>query len=381
MDRETRGVRLFRLFGVDVHVDFSWLILVALVVWTMGRVFFAPQYAEAPRLLWSLAVAASLLLFISILFHELSHAITSNRLGLRVDRITLFLFGGVAEIDEEPKEPRSELLIAAAGPVASLALWALFEGVASAGYAMGSAPAVSLFTAVARLNLALALFNLIPGFPLDGGRILRAILWWRSGSFRNSTDVASKFGKAFGYLLMFTGAVQVMQGSFIAGVWTIVIGMFIRTAAQHNYRRVLMEEVLQGIAVRDVMGRNVLAVNERETLESIVEQKFLHHKFTDYPVVDLAGNVVGVVDFEHVREVSREDRLRHSAVDVMRAISTAILPRPGSRAVDALATMATLGLHRLPVVDEAGHLAGIISEGDILSTFRIRSDLEEKAAA
>lgn len=381
MDSGSRGVKLFRIFGVQVHIELSWLILLALVVWTMGRVFFGPLYGSEPRLVWSLAILASLLLFASILFHKLSHAVASNRLGVRVDRITLFVFGGIAHMEDEPKEPRTDLLIAAAGPASSLVLWSVFEGAASLAEIAGALPAMSLFTTLARLNLALALFNLVPGFPLDGGRILRALVWWSTGNVRRATDIAAKGGTALGYLLMFTGLLQIVEGSFLGGVWTILIGTFIRAAAKHSYRRVLMEDVLQGIAVSDVMGRNVLAVGERESLELIIEQKFLHHKFTDYPVVDLAGNVVGVVDFDQVRDVPREERLRRSAIDVMRTLSAATLPRPGSRALDALATMTTLGLHRLPVVDEAGQLAGIVSEGDIISTFRIRSDLEEKAAA
>lgn len=376
-----RGIQLFRAFDISVQLDYSWFIFFALVTWTFGSVYL-PH--EAPglsgSLKWSLAVAAALLLFFSVLFHEMSHAVTSNHLGFPIKKITLFIFGGVAHMKEEPDEPKTEFLVAGAGPLASLALWGVFELLAVVAAIADVMPAALIFSTVGWLNLWLAIFNLVPGFPLDGGRLLRAAIWWKTKDLKRATNIAAKMGEGFAYFMMALGAVSLFGGrsGWIQGIWNILIGIFLKAAAEQSYQHVLMEEVLQGIRVSEIMGKQVLSVLEDEPLGKMIEQKFLHHKFTAYPVLNKEGYVVGVVDLRDVIEVRRDQREDKSALDVMHLIPLAHLPRPNTDAFDALREMLSLGLQQLPVVDEEGKLAGIITRRDIMSMFQIRTDLAEE---
>jgi Zn-dependent protease/predicted transcriptional regulator len=375
-------IRLWRAFGVSVYLDYSWFIFFFLVVWTFGRVYFRSTYPGfAPTAAWILAVAAAILLFASVVFHELSHAVVSNRLGFPIRRITLFIFGGVAHMHTEPDNPRTEFEVAAAGPIASVFLWFLFvqaEGVATAArWAAGE----SLFGVLATLNLVLALFNLVPGFPLDGGRLLRSTVWWKTRNHKRATSWAAKGGEIFGYVLMVVGIISIFLDparGWLNGIWYILIGIFIRNAAEQSYQHVMIEEVLEGIRVSEVMGANAIVVKEEENLSRMVQEKFMHHKFTAYPVVSKEGRVIGIVELEGVSAVARPDREQRTAADVMKRIPTARLAHPSTRASTALKHMISLGLDHLPVVDEHGVLSGIVTRSDIMNMFQIRSDLGDE---
>jgi len=378
-----RGIRLFRVFGVSVYLDYSWFIFFFLVVWTFGRFYFPRQGQHfAPTQAYALAGGAAVLLLFSVIFHELSHAVTSNRFGTPIRRITLFIFGGVAHMHKEPDDPRTEFLVAGAGPLSSLVLWVVFGLSARGAESSGASAAQSLFHVVSHLNLVLAIFNMVPGFPLDGGRLLRAAIWWRTRNFRRATNIAAKTGEGFGYLLMLVGLVYLFRSSsltgYIGGVWYILIGVFIRMAAEKSYQTVLMEEVLDGILVSDVMGYNVLSVHQNDSVESLVAGTFLHHKFTAYPVVDDQQQVVGVIELADVRKVPREQREQRMVVDLMRGVANERLPRLETEAMAALKEMLAMGEHRLPVVDENGRLAGIISRSDIMNMFQIRNELADE---
>jgi len=377
------GIRLFRLFGVTVFLDYSWFVFFFLVVWTFHGFYLPAQHAAATGpLLWVLAVVATVLLFFSVVFHELSHAVVSNRLGFPIRKITLFIFGGVAHMNAEPNSARTEFLVAGAGPLSSFSLWLFFLLLSSLCRATGAPSAFIVFAVVAQLNLVLALFNLVPGFPLDGGRILRSLIWWKTHSLKRATNFAAKGGEIFAYLLMIFGVLSIYSEQtprgWITGIWYILIGVFVKNAAEQSYEHVLLEEVLAGISVGEVMGSNVLSVSREDSLDMLVEQKFMHHKFTLYPVVDQEGRVVGIVDFEDIRKVAREDRDDRAVSDVMHVIPRVKLPTAATDATQALKSMLVLGLARLPVIDEAGLLAGIVTKSDIMSMFRIRADLGDE---
>jgi Zn-dependent protease/CBS domain-containing protein len=376
-----RGIRLFRAFGVTVQLDYSWFIFFILVSWTFGHFYFPHYYGDLPRVtLWTSAVTATILLFASVLFHEMSHAITSNRLGFPIKRITLFIFGGVAHMKSEPDNPRTEFAVAAAGPVSSLFLWLAFFGVAIAARIANAPEVAAVAEVLAEVNLVLALFNLVPGFPLDGGRLLRSAIWWKTNNLRRATNIAAKLGEGFAYLLMLVGALNFFVGrsGWINGLWYILVGVFLKGAAEQSYRHVLLEEVLQGIRVGDIMGQNRLAVTEDENLLHLVEEKFLHHKFTSYPVLNSEGYVVGLIDLKDIKGVPKEQRDAKAVTEVMRLIPLAHLPRTDTTAFDALREMLTLGVANLPVVDGDGRLAGIVTRADIMSMFQIRSDLADE---
>ena len=377
------GIRLFRIFDVTIVLDYSWFVFFFLVVWTFHRFYLPAQHVVATgAMLWILAVAAALLLFLSVVFHELSHAVVSNRLGFPIRRITLFIFGGVAHMNAEPNSARTEFLVAGAGPLSSLTLWGFFLMLSVLSQAAGFSAGFTLFAVVAQLNLALALFNLVPGFPLDGGRLLRSLVWWKTHSFKRATNFAAKGGEIFAYALMILGVLSIYSEQtprgWISGIWYILIGVFVKNAAEQSYEHVLLEEVLAGISVSDVMGSNVLSVSSQESLDDLVEQRFMHNKFTLYPVVDQTGRVLGIVDLDDIKKVPRAQRDGRAVSDVMHAIPRLKLPTPATEATQALKAMLSLGLARLPVIDEAGLLAGFVTRSDIMAMFRIRADLGDE---
>ncbi|MGH9456840.1 MAG: site-2 protease family protein [Thermoanaerobaculia bacterium] len=375
-------IRLFRAFGVSVYLDYSWFIFFFLVIWTFGRIYFRIQEPRfSPVASWVLAVAAAILLFGSVTFHELAHALVSNRLGFPIRRITLFVFGGVAQMHREPDDPKTEFEVAAAGPIASVFLWFLFLQASNVTEALRWDAGESLFRVLSQLNLVLAIFNLVPGFPLDGGRLLRSTVWWKTRNLKKATAWAAKGGEIFGYALMFVGVASIFLDptrGWLNGIWYILIGIFVRHAAEQSYQHVLIEEVLEGIRVSEVMGATSLVVKEDEPLTRLVAEMFLHHKFTAYPVLAAEGKVVGIIELEGVSAVARPDRAQTSVRDVMKRIPTARLAHPTMRASTALKHMISLGLDHLPVVDEKGALVGILTRSDIMSMFQIRSDLGEE---
>ena len=256
----TDHVQIARVIGIPIYLHFSWLIIFALIVWTLSTGYFPAHYPDLPASsAWAKGLVASLLFFVSILLHELGHAVVALRHGLRTRSITLFIFGGVAELEKDPSDGRAELWMAAAGPLVSLALAGLF-------YACGALPFIGPQTAavakyLAVINLMLALFNLVPAFPMDGGRLLRGALWGPLGKAR-ATLIASGAGTLFAFFLIFTGAFSLLRGDALSGVWYILIGWFIKDASSASYQQVRLDEALRGVTVRDAMVQAVATLPE-----------------------------------------------------------------------------------------------------------------------
>lgn len=373
--------RLFRTFGVSVYVDYSWFIFFFLMVWTFGRVYFRiADPGFTPTMAWILGTSAAILLFVSVTLHELSHAVVSNRLGFPIRRITLFIFGGVAHMRSEPTSARTEFEVAAAGPIASILLWLLFAEAADIARVLTWDAGESVLRVTSRLNLALALFNLVPGFPLDGGRLFRSTVWWKTRDFKKATSWAARGGEIFGYLLMFGGIATIFLDparGWLTGIWYVLIGIFVRNAAEQSYQHVLIEDLLEGIRVSEIMGTNALVVSEHEPVSTLVG-KFMKHKFTAYPVLSPDGKVIGIVELESVSGVPKPERDTTTAIDVMKRVPTARIGHPTMRASIALKHMISIGLDHLPVVDDQGVLVGIVTRSDIMNMFQIRSDLGEE---
>lgn len=372
-----RGIQLFRAFGVEVQLDYSWFIFFSLVTWTLGALYLPRAWPEfGPGVRWVSAVIAALLVFSSVLFHEMAHAVVSNGLGFPIKRITLFIFGGVAHMNSEPRDPGTEFKVAAAGPLSSLFLWVSFFILAMLARDAELAPPYAILAMLAQTNLYLALFNLVPGFPLDGGRLLRAGLWWKFGDLKRATNIAAKGGELFAWFLMALGVFNFFAGGgWIYGLWYVLIGIFLKGAAEQSYQHVLMEDVLQGIQTREIMGNNVMSVRESDPVEHLIREKFLHHKFTAYPVLNSAGLVVGVIDLQGITSISPDARQGTSVDQVMHLIPLAHLPNPETDAFTVFREMLSLGVDQLPVIDAEGRLAGIVTRTDIMSMFQIRSDL------
>jgi Zn-dependent protease len=374
----SKPLTLFRIFGFEVKADWSWLILGALIVWSLAQGLFPAWYQGlAPAAYWAMGVAGAIGLFLSIVFHELWHSLIARRYGLDMRGITLFLFGGVAEMGDEPPSPKAEFFLAVAGPVSSVVLAAAFLAVShftSAGRPL--TPVTGILNYLGYLNFVLAAFNLIPAFPLDGGRVLRAILWGAWNDLRRATRIASSVGAAVGVALMVLGAVQFFMGRSVGGLWMLIIGMFVRNAARSSYQQLLFRRALEGVPVRKFMAVDAVTVPPATTVAKLIEDYIYKHHFKLYPVVD-GETLVGCVTLDQVKELSPEDRPVRKVGDLVRGCTPENTVGPDEDVMKALAQMQRTGRSRL-IVAKDGKLAGVIALKDIMGYIALKLDLEEK---
>jgi Zn-dependent protease/predicted transcriptional regulator len=371
-----RGIPLFTVLGIRVIADYSWFLIVALIAGTLTVASFPSALpGRSVPVYIALGIITAFFFFASVLVHELAHSVVAVLNGIPVRKITLFLFGGVAEITKEPPDPKTELKVALAGPATSAVLAAAFWGTV---FLMGpdtSRPGLQLaFLHLAVANTSLLVFNLLPGLPLDGGRVLRAVLWRNSRNLRRATYVASMAGKVLAGLLIVAGLFAILSGSFIIpGVWFIFIALFLRQAADSSYRQIVMKETLAGIRVATVMTREVVTVSPEISLAELIDRFLLRHHFTCYPVLE-NGHPVGVITIKLVKHVPRGDWGTTSVAEAMLPITEATSLSPDDDIPTAIQKMASSGLGRLPVVAD-GQLVGIVSRRDIMAYLQIRSDL------
>ncbi len=304
--RTTGGaLRIGRVLGIELRLDTSWFVIFILISWSLASNTFPlghPGWASG--LYWLLAVATSLLFFASVVVHELAHGVVAQANGVPVRDITLFIFGGVATLSREPRRPRDEFLIALAGPAASLGLAAGFGALWRVS-GTASAPLHALAGWLAMVNLSLALFNLVPGFPLDGGRVFRALVWGLTGDLQRATRIAANLGRivAFGFIAW--GVWQIFAGNWAGGLWIAFIGWFLHNAAAGTYRQTVLDDLLAGHTAREVMLTDCPQVPRRLTLDVLVEQIVLPSGRRCFPVVE-EGQLVGLVTLHQIQRVPRE---------------------------------------------------------------------------
>jgi len=370
-----RKIKLFDLLGFEVGIDISWVLLAILVVWSLALGYFPAFHPNlSPSAYWWMAVVGAIGLFFSIIFHEFSHALVARRYGLRISGITLFLFGGVAQMAEEPKDPKTELLMAAAGPIASFVLAGVFYLIHMASVGLGAPVTFSAVVSyLALINAILGGFNLVPAFPLDGGRVLRAALWMRSGNLRQASRTASRTGAALGVGLMVLGGFNVITGNFIGGMWWFLIGLFVRGAAGSSYQQSVAKELLSGVKIAQIMTRDPVAVGPQITLANLVGDYFYrtHHKL--YPVVD-DGQLIGAVTLREVGQVPEEERGTVPVGQVMQPVGPENTVQAKRDAMEVMAEMQR-GRSRLIVVD-GRRLVGIVALKDIARYLSMRLELE-----
>lgn len=375
----TKSITLFRLFGFQVKIDLTWLFLALLVSWTLAERVFPPLYRGlTPLTYWMMGVAGVIVLLFSIVFHELSHSLVARHFGFPIKGITLFIFGGVAEMDEEPPTAKAEFLMAAAGPLSSFVLAAALVGVNRLAVSAHWPVTVEGVTAyLAYINFILAVFNLVPAFPLDGGRILRAVLWGWRGDFRWATRIASNIGSGFGFALVILGVLAFISGNIIAGLWWALIGLFLRAAAGMSYQQLLVIEVLKGAPVSRFMKTLVVTAPPSITVHELVEDYIYKYHYKMFPVVD-GERLMGCIDTEQVRSVSRNEWDRRQVHEVMSVCSADNTVSPGTDAVKAWKLMRGKGQSRLMVVD-GDKLVGLVSLRDLMEFLSLKLDLEHRA--
>jgi Zn-dependent protease/CBS domain-containing protein len=355
-------IRLFTVGGIPIAVHASWLAVYGLITWTLAVGYFPRAMPGIDSLeAWIYGLVGALLLFVSVLLHELAHSLVAMAHGLGVRGITLHVFGGVSELEDEPETARAELLIAAVGPAASLAIAALLWGMRESGIAqVGPVGAIAAY--LITVNVGVAVFNLVPGFPLDGGRVLRAALWRWTGSVVRATYLSSRAGVAVGLGLIAFGVFQILAGSVVSGVWTALIGLFLQQAAHTAYAETAVAQTLGRLAVRDVMTTDVLTVDGEQTITAAVGALWERHVST-VPVL-VAGRLVGVLRVASLQTMDRERWPTTRVRDVMQPLGRGHTAHPDDPLLAALRRVTRNGLGRLAVLDR-DRLVGYLSIKDI----------------
>jgi Zn-dependent protease/predicted transcriptional regulator len=302
----------------------------------------------------------------------------SIRSGIDIPEITLFVFGGVSRIAQEPQDPQTELKIAVVGPLASFVLAVFFWALKSLFRGFEPSMIVAVFGYLAWINLALGIFNLMPGFPLDGGRIFRAIWWWRTGSLTRATKIATDIGKGFAVALMILGALQIFAGALIGGLWLVFIGMFLRGMSAQGYEEVVIRKALEGVRVEEVMVREVVTVPADISVAELVDNYFLHYAYRGFPVIG-NGRVLGVVSIAGVKDIPREEQQTTRVEQVMTPISDRMVVPANFSLADALVRMSQDGLERLLVIQQ-DRLLGLLTKTGLLRFVQIKQVLGVEAA-
>lgn len=370
-----KRVTLFNLLGFAVRIDASWLILAALITWSLARGYFPDAYPDlAVEAYWWMGAACTVGLFFSIVLHELSHSVIARREGIPMKGITLFIFGGVAEMDSEPPNADAEIKMAIAGPIASLAIGGACYGLSQA--ATGGNPALfGVLEYLAFINIALAVFNMVPAFPLDGGRVLRGLLWRSGKTLAQATGITSAIGSAFGFMLILMGLFSLFSGNFIGGIWWALIGMFIRGASQSSYQQLTMRQAFEGEPVSRFMRSDPVTVLPTLSLVELVDEYVYRYHYRMFPVVSALDELEGCVRVRDLQAVPREEWGRKRVANVMHQCSDENTVAPGTDAFEALKAMQRSSNSSL-MVAENGRVVGVITLRDLLDFLTLKMDLE-----
>lgn len=387
-----RGLRVGRIFGINIHIDASWILIFLLVTWSLASGLFPSWRPEwGTGLNWAVALAASLLFFCSILLHELSHSVVAKARGLPVRRITLFLFGGMSNIEREPPTPKTEFLMAVVGPLTSILLGIIFLTLATVGVTSPErmmenprqliselGPVATLLLWLGPVNIFLGIFNLLPGFPLDGGRILRAILWKATGSLQRATRWAAGVGRVTGWLFILIGIamvfgvrVPIFGTGLVSGLWLVFIGWFLSDAAVTSYQQTIIRDLLEDVPVYRLMRADVPTVSPTLPISALVYDYVMGTDEHAFPVVE-NDQMIGLVCLEDIRRVPRDQWERVTVGDIMTRAGQLDVVAAREDASDALEKLTRRDVRQIPVVDN-GRLVGLLRRRDILRWLNVQS--------
>ncbi|HEX8895043.1 MAG TPA: site-2 protease family protein [Terriglobales bacterium] len=366
-------IKLGRIFGIEIGLHYSWVLIALLIVFSLSSQFHTsnPQWGDGVIL--SLAVATAILFFVSLLLHELAHSIVAKSNGLPVKEITLFALGGVSQIEKNPTSARLEFWMAFVGPLTSAAIGGICLLAARVVGGTSSDPWMAMLLWLGYINLTLAGFNLIPGYPLDGGRVLRAIIWWKTGDADRSTRAAAKTGQAVAFAFIAFGIFQFFGGAGVGGLWIAFIGWFLLQAARESYAQVGLAHALEGVRVADVMTHDCPTVDGWLNLQNFVEQELLRTGRRCFVVVE-KGEVTGLVTPHEIKQIDRAKWPFMTLHDVMRPIRDLRSVAPGASLKSALELMSRDDVNQLPVVSN-GHLEGMLSRAQLLTYLQTHAEL------
>ncbi len=372
------NIPLGRVLGIPIALDYSWFLIFALLTWMLAGTYYPSEFKNWPPLLyWLVGAVTAIMLFASVLLHELGHSVVALRYKIPVRSITLFIFGGVAQIGAEPPSAIAEFLIAIAGPLVSLGLAIFFYAVQPV--VAGVEPLLGLVMYLAYINLALVLFNLIPGYPLDGGRVFRAIVWAVTKDMRRATLTAATAGRFFGFMFIFYGVWQMFTGNLGGGVWIAFIGWFLDNAASAQMQQTMIQGLLAGHSVAQAMSTHCTVVPEELTLEQLVDEHILGGGRRCF-LVNRGERTVGLMTLHRIKEVARPDWATTSAGQVMIPFEQLKRTAPEAALWTALQQMDRDGVNQLPVTRD-NLVIGMLSREDVISFLRTLQELGGLAGA
>ena len=366
------SVKIGKINGIDIKLNYSWFLIFFIITWSIATAYLPNNYpGKSESFYWLVGAASALSLYISILLHELAHSTIALRNGIGINSITLHFFGGVSEINEESNNPKTEAIMAFVGPLTSMVIGVSLMSISIlfGGSLPDTVRAVIFYSGY--VNIALALFNLIPAFPMDGGRVLRAILWARSGDIVKSTRTASKVANFISILIMGFGFLSLFTGGSLNGFWLVFVGLFISRASEAGLSQTIISEVLGEMHVRDMMTHEVHTVGPEVTIQRLIDEWFNVYKHQGYPVVQNEA-LLGIITNEDVRRVEADRRSTLTVGDVMKKKSEVISVSPDEKAADALLKMAKKNIGRLPVVED-GRLVGIVTRSDFNKIIQMKT--------
>src|SRR5579863_5924709 len=375
------SIRLGRVFGIAVGLHYSWFLIALLITMSLSSQFQASHAEWGPAVIWTTSLMTALLFFAALLAHELSHALVARAHGITTRAITLFALGGVAQIEKEPEDPKTEFWVGIVGPFSSAVIGLISLGLAwAAGWRIGAEPETpgrAMLVWLGYINLMLAAFNMIPGFPLDGGRILRAIIWWSTGNGVKSTRMAARAGQFVALCFIAIGIFRFFAGEGFGGLWIAFIGWFLMQAAGASMMQTQLSTDLTGIRVSDVMSRDCVLVDSRWNLQTFVDELLLRSGKRCF-MVQLNDEVVGLITPHEVKAVERQRWPYTTVFDAMLPLDRVHTVEPSTPVVEALATMGRDDVNQLPVMSDH-HVEGVISRGNVLQFLQTRAELSSKS--
>jgi Zn-dependent protease len=368
----TANIQLGRIWGIPIGLHISWFLIFALVTWSLATGYFPGEYPDlSPPAYWLLAALTSVLFFGSVLFHELAHSIIALRHGIPVRNISLFIFGGVAQISEEPKTAGAEFRIAIAGPASSLLLAAFFGMLYLVDQPVPYLAAPSLW--LMRINFSLAVFNLIPGFPLDGGRVLRAAVWSLTRDYHRGTQVAAMAGQVIAFGFIGVGLLVVLSGNFFNGIWLVFIGWFLQNAAASSYAQSNLQHSLRGVKVAQIMSHECVQVPADMSIHDLVEERVLAGGQRCFFVAE-NGQLLGMLSLRDFNQVPRDEWGHVKAEQAMVPLARVARVRSDTELMTALKTMDDAQVNQVPVM-QGNQIEGMLSREQILRYVRTRAEL------